>query len=1038
MDEPIDPPEIPALLVLTAEEAEALARHAGVLTARAAACGRDHVAALAQQPELAQVLAGRDPVQLAAQFAAHYRALLTTAYDAGRREALQQLGARHLQLGVDDRWLVLTNTRFMQDLGAGVQQLALPAAAAAALGRGLDKRCRLDLHWMLEGHAAAEADRLATREAFYSALAAANRLFATAAPLAPLPAVHAQLVEMLVTVLGLRLAWLGFVDPVSLAIEPLAMAGVATAYLQGITISADGSRAQGRGPSGRCVRENRPQLADAGSDADFEFWRARASRHGIGGLVAAPLRLADGRRGVLALYRAREQRFPDDIALLAERLADDLAAYLDRRGEAATLERLRRFQEALEHLQQVLLARPPPRVLFESLVSILQSHTDAYASWVHVPYGTDGLRAIAVCARDAAMQSMMHGLLLPLDAAAGPLSSLPGVRAFLGGTAVVARMVDDASLQAVAARNAAVRDVAAIGSWPLFGADPARPVAVFSVAACESDYFNEPLRRLFDQLAAGVRVALLQHADDVELRRLSSSDALTGLPNRAAFENHVRTQLAQSLGQEATLAVGILDLDGFKVWNDTYGHAAGDALLVTVAGRLARCVRGADLVARLGGDEFGLAVRTTGADDLATLSLRILLAVVEGDPEELERISGSLGWAVAPDGGRDFSELLMHADEAMYAAKNGGRATFRVYEGEVAAHAERRLAVRHAFPLALEGGAIRFWMQPVADLAAARLIGFEMLARWVEDGSVRPAAAFIAEVERDPTLVRALGRRALAAARRLHDALAARGRPLSVALNIGSGHLLHPGFSDDLEQLLGPGARGIVLEVTEAALIADLPRAQRVLQAAQTRGARIALDDFGSGHLSLQQAARLPVDELKLDRSLIAGLPTGSGEFAVASAAILLARMLGKPLVAEGIETGEELELWLRMGGRYAQGYWLGRPMPESALRDWIDALRLLPRPTATSPLRDLILIGSALQRPEAVQASLRQGVDSALLAWFEERAGRYGRLPAWAAARAAVRELAGNASHEDVRAAQAQLRMLLAQIEANYAQASD
>ena len=1037
MDELVGQPAVPALLVLTPAEAQALRRHAGTLATRAEACGSAHVAALAAQPELARVLAGRDPALLAAQFAEHYRALLGKDYDCARRTVLDQLGARHQQLGIDDRWLVLTNTLFVQDLDEGIRGLDLPAADAAELSRGLAKRCRLDLHWMLEGHAAAEARRLAARESFYRALAEANRLFATSAPQAPLPAVFAHLVELLVDALDLRLAWLGFVDPVSLAIEPLAMAGVAAAYLEGIAISADGARAQGRGPAGSCVRLGLPQVADAESDAGFAAWRSRARMHGIGGLVAAPLRLADGRRGVLALYRASGQHFPDDIAALAARLADDLAAFLDRRGENVALDRLRRFQEAVERLQQALLARPAPRSMFESLVGILQSHTDAYASWVHVPCDRAGLRAIAVGARDPAMDTMMRALLLPLDAGAGLLSSLPGVRAFLGGTPVVARMVDDASLQYVASRHEVARSVAAVGAWPLFGDDPARPVAVFSVAARESDYFNEPLRRLFDQLAAGVRVALLQHADDVELRRLSYSDALTDLPNRTAFESHVRAQLAQSLGQDDTLAVGILDLDGFKVWNDTYGHAAGDVLLTTVAGRLARSVRGDDLVARLGGDEFGLVVRTAGADDLDTLSARLLAAVVEGDPE-LERVSGSLGWAVAPRGGRDFSELLMHADEAMYAAKSAGRATFRVYEGEVAAHAERRMAVRHAFPQALEGGAIRFWLQPVADLAAARLLGFEMLARWVDGDDVRPAAAFIAEVERDPALVRALGRQALAVARRLRDALADRGRPLAMALNIGSGHLLHPGFTDDLEQLLGASARGIVLEVTEAALIADLPRAQRVLQAAQARGARIALDDFGSGHLSLQQAARLPVDELKLDRSLIAGLPTGSGEFAVASAAILLARMLGKPLVAEGIETGEELELWLRMGGRYAQGYWLGRPMPESGLIDWIDALRLLPRPAASSPLRDLILIGSALQRPEALLARLRQGGDNALLAWFEERAGRYGQLPAWAAARAAVRALEGSAGSTGAQVVQAQLRMLLAQIEAHYAQTQD
>ncbi|OYV74553.1 MAG: hypothetical protein B7Z74_02055, partial [Deltaproteobacteria bacterium 21-66-5] len=139
-------------------------------------------------------------------------------------------------MGIDDRWLVLANTLFMQDLDEGVRRLGLPAPDAAELSRGLAKRCRLDLHWMLEGHAAAEARRLAARESFYRALAEANRLFATSAPQAPLPAVFAHLVELLVDALDLRLAWLGFVDPVSLAIEPLAMAGVATPYLQGIAI----------------------------------------------------------------------------------------------------------------------------------------------------------------------------------------------------------------------------------------------------------------------------------------------------------------------------------------------------------------------------------------------------------------------------------------------------------------------------------------------------------------------------------------------------------------------------------------------------------------------------------------------------------------------------------------------------------------------------------------------------------------------------------------------------------------------------------
>jgi diguanylate cyclase (GGDEF)-like protein len=454
-------------------------------------------------------------------------------------------------------------------------------------------------------------------------------------------------------------------------------------------------------------------------------------------------------------------------------------------------------------------------------------------------------------------------------------------------------------------------------------------------------------------LAIMVRMALLLHetAALAVSRKLSLTDDLTGLGNRRSFSAEVEGAIAD----ERPFALLMIDLDQFKELNDTLGHQVGDELLRGVGPRLNATTSAGDVVARLGGDEFGVLLR--GADSEAAAATARRLRVALGRPFALAGISvhvgASIGIAAYPDHAPDASALMRHADVAMYEAKRG-RTGHEVYASEDDHHSRERLELAGEMRRALADDELALYYQPAADLATGELIGVEALVRWrhPERGLLAPGA-FLPAVEHT-ALMRELSRRVLAMAICQAGAWFRLDRSWRVAVNLSATDLLDRALVDDVASLLrryGTPARRMTLEVTESVLMTDPARAMKVLGELRDLGVSLALDDFGTGWSSLTHLQRMPVDEIKIDRSFVAAMATDASSAAIVSSTVDLAHALGLRVVAEGIE---DEATWTRLravGCDAAQGYHLSRPLPTGELEATVAEIAERSRAAADAPL---------------------------------------------------------------------------------------
>jgi diguanylate cyclase (GGDEF)-like protein len=414
-----------------------------------------------------------------------------------------------------------------------------------------------------------------------------------------------------------------------------------------------------------------------------------------------------------------------------------------------------------------------------------------------------------------------------------------------------------------------------------------------------------------------------------ELDYLAYTDPVTALPNRRATYLRLEQELALP---EARLALLLLDLDNFKVVNDTLGHSAGDDLLRKVAAALRGAVGDAGVVGRIGGDEFAI-ILSPLAQRGAALEVAEAVAASLRVPFPLEQgevfASASIGICVYPDDVAGSTELLSSADTALYAAKNGGRNRIVDFRPEMTLATQRRARLERELRKALEAQALCVYYQPQFDCSGCQIIGVEALVRWphAEHGFVSPAE-FIPIAEETGMIVE-LGRWVLR--RACHDVagwLRAGMPALSLAVNVSARQLREPGFIDDVTGALADSALPatvLELELTESLLMENVDAAIDFMQQIRAAGIRLSIDDFGTGYSSLSYLQSFPINQLKIDRSFVQLLPQ-QGE-TIARAIISLGRGFGLSVLAEGVEDQAQLE-WLRAAGcDYVQGFLLGKPM---------------------------------------------------------------------------------------------------------------
>ncbi len=430
-------------------------------------------------------------------------------------------------------------------------------------------------------------------------------------------------------------------------------------------------------------------------------------------------------------------------------------------------------------------------------------------------------------------------------------------------------------------------------------------------------------------------------AHEAVLRHQTLHDALTGLPNRANFSQRLDGAIKAARRTGEKCAVLSLGLDGFKGINDSLGHVVGDRILEEVAKRLKGCLREADITARIGGDEFAVVLLQNpgdgGVERVVNAAEKIRGAISNGsfvvEGHNLAITTG-IGIAVYPDDGDDSVELMKSADAALDHAKGLGRNNYQFHTADMNARVLETLLLEHDLRRAIEERQFLLHYQPRVDLNTGRITGAEALIRWQHPfrGTVSPAQFIPLAEERG--LIVPIGEWVLREACRQNKEWQAVGLPPhAIAVNVSAVQFRQTNFSQVVMDILRESDLApeyLEIELTESALMLDFEKTIATMQALKAIGIRLALDDFGTGYSSLSQLKRLPLDDLKIDRSFVQGLPHDSDDLAISSAIIAMGKALKLKVIAEGVETKEPLAVLRSLGCDELQGYFIAKPLPSA------------------------------------------------------------------------------------------------------------
>lgn len=419
-----------------------------------------------------------------------------------------------------------------------------------------------------------------------------------------------------------------------------------------------------------------------------------------------------------------------------------------------------------------------------------------------------------------------------------------------------------------------------------------------------------------------------------QIEHQASYDALTGLANRRLLNDRLGQAILRANRGHENIAVMFVDLDNFKIINDTFGHELGDELLKAMAERLSACVRTSDTVARQGGDEFVLLLnRYRDADELTTIAKRVQQAISQpwNSGRREFHITCSIGVAVYPNDGNTADLLLRNADAAMYRAKANGRNNLQFFTAELSRAMLARVGIESRLRNALARQQLQLYYQPRVDMQTGRFVGAEALLRWkLPKQGVIPPSRFI-EVAEETGLIVPIGNWVLSVACQQAKAWQMKGYPpLVVSVNVSPRQFRHESLVDNIAQALrqsGLPAKYLQIELTEGLLMQDAKHHLAMLEQIRALGVQISVDDFGTGYSSLAYLKRFPVDQLKIDRSFVNDLPGDEDDAAIVRAIVTLGHQLGLRVVAEGVETEAQHQFLRSIDCDEMQGYLFGQPM---------------------------------------------------------------------------------------------------------------
>ena len=743
-------------------------------------------------------------------------------------------------------------------------------------------------------------------------------------------------------------------------LKVVAGAGENVGLLSQVQFSIDPDVVYGRGICGTAFRTQKICINNnLVNDERVKSWHRDARRAGVAASAALPLVQSGVSIGVLMVTLTETDSLDDDAVSLLTRMADNLSFGLDnldreaeRKHSERAARRLAKMYAALSATNEAILRAKAPGELYGLVCEAAVHVGNSLAAVVLlVEPGTSWLRPVAGNGQSVEQIKQIR-FSVNHDNIYGK-----GVcgKAFRTQSTHVNEDVLN-SEQGKPWRETSLRSgVVASCAVPLVKDGQSIGVILFFLT--KPSAMNEEIIALLTRIGQNVSFALenFDRADaksraDKRIRFLATHDDLTRLPNRVMFNQLFAQSIKLARRNSHKCAVLFIDLDRFKVINDSLGHAAGDTLLIEVAKRIQDCVRGCDVVARLGGDEFVVMLdKISDRDQVAVVARKILAALLS--PIVLAghecSTTGSVGIAVFPDNGNDALTLTKNADIAMYLAKEEGKNDFRFFSSEIKSPSIERLMLEADLRHALELDQFTLHYQPKLDVQTRRITGLEALLRWVhpELGDL-PPMQFISLAE-ETGLIIPIGLWVLKTACAQNMAWQRDGLPaISMAVNLSPRQFLDENLLRDIDEVLrstGMPAQLLQLEITESMVMQNVDRAVKLLDQIQSRGVRLAIDDFGTGYSSMSLMKQFPIDTIKIDRSFVRDLENSSADRAIAKAIISMGKALGLRVVAEGVETAEQDAFLRGHECDELQGYLFSRPIPA-------EAIALLLRPALSSP----------------------------------------------------------------------------------------
>jgi diguanylate cyclase (GGDEF)-like protein len=751
-------------------------------------------------------------------------------------------------------------------------------------------------------------------------------------------------------------------EPNSLHLRVVASAGPGADEMRRSEFAITEQLPQGRGLTGTAFRTRLPCISnDFLADERTRPWRENALRSGVRSSAVLPLLKGDQAVGVLIFHSPELGTFTPDLAELLQRLAENVSFALDnfdRMDEKARAEeqkeRLTRMFAALNATNEAIMRAKSRPELFE-LVCQAASGGGKFTSTT-IALADPGSDLLAIVAAAGPTAETTRNVRLSIDADRPEGRGLAG-NAFRTRQPCISN--DYMADSRVSAFHAIIRRDGAnsCAAFPLLIRGQA--VGVMIYLSSEKDTFTTEFVELLQRLADNVSFALenFDRADektkaDERIEYLASHDSLTKLPNRDTFNELLHNAIERAHRHQRQFALLFIDLDRFKVINDSLGHDAGDILLLETADRLRDALRGSDVVARLGGDEFVVILEETAEREDVENIARYLLSVLS-QPLQLSghecHTTASIGIAMYPSNGADAQTLTKNADMAMYLAKEDGKNGFRFFTKEIKTQSIERLTLESALRRALERDQFALHYQPKVDIATGQITGVEALLRWTHpELGVLPPMQFIPLAE-ETGLIVPIGRWVLKEACAQNMAWQRRGlRPVSMAVNLSPRQFADERLLQDIDEALAASGMSPVLlqlEVTESMVMRNVSRAIKVLDAIQSRGIRLAIDDFGTGYSSMSLMKQFPIDTIKIDRSFVRDLPQDTEDRAIAQAIISMGKALGMTVVAEGVETTAQ-EAFLRDHAcDEMQGYLYSKPVTPQQMADLLRLAAVLVSP---------------------------------------------------------------------------------------------